>query len=51
LLKYNTMSEMSVFASKAVFIKLTAKMKICGEVIIRYRYVTAWRLPALVERS
>jgi hypothetical protein len=36
-LKYNTMSEINGFASKAVFVKFTAKMKICGEVIIRYR--------------
>lgn len=31
------MSKINVFASKAVFVKFTVKMKICDEVIIRYR--------------
>ena len=41
MLKYNTMSEMNKVASKAVFVKLTAKKKVCGEVTIQISHSMA----------
>ena len=35
------MSEINEFASKAVFVKFTAKIKICGEVIIHISHSLA----------
>ena len=41
MLKYNTMSEINKFASEAVFVRLTAKKKVFGEVIIQINHSLA----------
>ena len=40
-MKYNTMSKVNKFASKAVFVRPTAKKKVCGEVIIHISHSLA----------